>query len=77
MYAWISGPPLTQFKHGFLTPKKWHRFTQLDEHRGTAAADFGWRCFIRATHYKIQAPKAGDWLRRHTQVYLDSKTYQW
>jgi len=22
MYAWISGAPLTQFKHGFLTPQK-------------------------------------------------------
>lgn len=26
MYLWISGAPLTQFKHGFLLPQKWHRF---------------------------------------------------
>lgn len=77
MYAWISGAPLTQFKHGFLTPEKWHRFTQMDEHRGTCASDFGWRCFIRATHIDIQKPKASDWKRRHLQVYLDAKTYQW
>jgi len=77
MYAWISGAPLTQFKHGYLTPKVWHRFTQLDEHRGTAASEFGWRCFIRATHKKIQPPKDGDYLRKHCQVYLDAETYQW
>lgn len=77
MYCWISGPPLTQFKHGFLHPGKWHRFTQQDEHRGTKAAEFSWRCFIRATHYKIQMPKSCDWLRRHSQVYLDAETYQW
>ncbi|TAK59497.1 hypothetical protein [Methylobacter sp.] len=77
MYCWISGPPLTQFKHGFLTPKRWHRFTQLDEHRGTASGDFGWRGFIRATHVDIQAPKPEGHLRRHCQVYLDAETFQW
>ena len=77
MYCWLSGAPLTQFKHGYLTPLAWHRFTQLDEHRGTAAGEFGWRGFIRATHSDIQAPKVGDYLRRHCQVYLDAETYQW
>jgi hypothetical protein len=77
MYAWISGPPLTQFKHGFLTPERWHRFTQLDEHRGTLASDFGWRCFIRATHKDILLPKNEGWQRRHCQVYLDAGSYQW
>jgi hypothetical protein len=77
MWCWISGPPLTQFKHGYLTAKTWHRFTQLDEHRGTASADFCWRAFIRATPHEIKAPLAGDWLRRHSQVYLDSETFQW
>lgn len=77
MYLWISGAPLTQFKHGFLLPQKWHRFTQLDEHRGTAASDFCWRGFIRATHKDIQKPNEGDVLRRHSQVYLDAQTYQW
>lgn len=77
MYAWISGPPLTQFKHGFLSPKTWHRFNQADEHRGTMSGDFTWRGFIRATHNLILKPKSGDWLRRHSQVYLDAETYQW
>lgn len=77
MYLWISGPPLTQFKHGYIQPKVWHRFNQLDEHRGTAAGDFCWRGFIRATHVDIQRPKESDHLRRHSQVYLDAETFQW
>lgn len=77
MYIWLSGPPLTQFKHGYLEAKKWHRFTQLDEHRGTPSGDFTWRCFIRATHNEIQKPKASGWSRRHCQVYLDAETFQW
>ena len=77
MYLWVSNGPLTQFKHGFVLPQTWHRFTQLDEHRGCAASEFGWRCFIRATHQEIQEPKKENWQRRHTQVYLDAETYQW
>jgi hypothetical protein len=77
MYCWISGAPLTQFKHGFLTPERWHRFTQADEHRGTAASEFCWRGFIRATHQSIMTPKKSGHLRRHCQVYLDANTYQW
>lgn len=81
MYCWVSGAPLTQFKHGYVLPQKWHRFTQQDEHRGTAAAEFGWRCFIRATHFEIMRPKPntfpGCYLRRHSQVYVDANTYQW
>jgi len=77
MYAWVSGAPLTQFKYGYLSPKTWHRFSQLDEHRGTMASEFTWRGFIRATHKEIQKPKEFGWLRRHAQVYLDAETYQW
>lgn len=77
MYCWISGPPLTQFKHGFITPKVWHRFNQQDEHRGTMSGDFVWRGFIRASHKDIIPAKSGDHLRRHCQVYLDAATYQW
>lgn len=77
MWAWISGAPLTQFKHGYLQPKVWQRFTQLDEHRGTISRDFCWRGFIRATHQDIQKPKKENWLRRHSQVYLDANTFQW
>lgn len=77
MYIWISGGPQTQFKHGYLEPKKWFRFHQTDEHRGQAASEFVWRAFIRATHKNIQQPKKSDWQRRHCQVYLDAATYQW
>jgi hypothetical protein len=77
MYLWLSGPPLTQFKHGFVRSKTWIRFNQLDEHRGIPSDDFRWRGFIRATHRGIQEPKASGWLRRHTQVYLNAETYQW
>ena len=77
MYLWVSGAPLTQFKHGYLEPRAWHRFTQLDEHRGTAASEFCWRGFIRATHKDIMSPIIGDHKRRHAQVYLDAETYQW
>jgi len=77
MYLWLSNGPLTQFKHGYVLPKTWVRFTQLDEHRGTMASEFGWRGFIRATHIMIQPPKKQDWLRKHSQVYLDAETYQW
>lgn len=77
MYLWISGAPLTQFKHGYVLPERWHRFTQLDEHRGTPASEFCWRGFIRATHRGILEPKKSDWHRRHCQVYLDAETYQW
>lgn len=77
MYLWVSGGPLTQFKHGFVEPGHWHRFNQADEHRGIAASDNCWRGFIRATHRDLMPPKGGDVVRRHTQVYLDSNTYQW
>jgi hypothetical protein len=78
MYLWLSGGPLTQFKHGFLTPKRWHRFNQLDEHRGIAAQENCWRGFIRATHYEIKPFKQrADYQRRHCQVYLDENGYQW
>lgn len=77
MYLWISGHPLTQFKHGYVEPKKWVRFNQIDEHRGTPSSDFCWRGFIRATHHDILKPKKEDFLRRHCQVYLNAETFQW
>ncbi|MFN3453457.1 MAG: hypothetical protein ACK41T_00755 [Pseudobdellovibrio sp.] len=77
MYLWLSNGPLTQFKHGYVKAREWVRFNQLDEHRGIAAAEFGWRCFIRATHKNICPPKQSDWLRKHSQVYINAETYQW
>lgn len=77
MYLWLSNAPLTQFRHGYVEPETWVRFTQQDEHRGTASGGFCWRMFIRATHIDILKPKYEDNLRRHCQVYLDADTYQW
>lgn len=77
MYLWISNPPLTQFKNGYLEPRKWHRFYQTDEHRGNPSDHFGWRGFIRATHIGIQPIKRTDYVRKHIQVYLDAESYQW
>jgi hypothetical protein len=83
MYLWVSGHPLTEFRANGKTwkiePKKWIRFTQCDEHRGTMSEQFTWRCFIRATH-KIIMPqnKVGEsCLRRHSQVYLDASNFKW
>ena len=75
LYLWLSGPPLTQFEGGYLQPGAWHRYTQLDKHRGVPASEFCWRGLIRATHSELQPPQQGDHLRRHSQVYLDAATY--
>ena len=77
MYLWVSNAPLPQFKHGYLEPKKWHRFNQLDEHRGLPASDNIWRGFIRATHVGLKPVRQTGNLRRHCQVYLDANSYQW
>ena len=77
MWMWLSGPPLTEFRTGFVRAREWVRFTQADEHRGTPSGDFCWRGFIRATHQKLQPPKPSDWPRRHCQVYLDAGSYRW
>lgn len=81
MYLWLSGGPLTQFKHGYVVANEWVRFSQADEHRGTAASDFCWRAFIRASHSDILTIKkvttVHEYQRRHCQVYLDANTYEW
>lgn len=80
MYLWISNEPLTEFRDtGKIQNQTWVRFTQKDEHRGTMSEDFCWRGFIRATHKGIvpQRPKNRDYLRRHSQVYLDSNNFSW
>lgn len=77
MYLWLSGPPLTEFKNGFVQAKTWIKFNQNDEHRGTASGDFCWRGFIRASPFTILKPKNENNLRRHCQVYLDANTFKW
>lgn len=79
MYLWLSGSPLTQFTHGYVKPRVWHRFNQADQHRGSPAAEHGFRGFVRATHRSIVEcySDPADMPRRHTQVYLDAETFQW
>lgn len=80
MYLWVSGEPLTEFRGtGKISPCRWTRFTQKDEHRGTMSKDFTWRGFIRATHKDIipQNKTGHNPLRRHSQVYLDSNNFSW
>ena len=86
MYLWVSGSPLIQFKYpidrtdsyGFIFSQEWIPFTQKDSHRGTASLQHTWRLFIRACPNTILTPNPPEkWLRRHSQVYLDSKTFSW
>ena len=77
MYLWVSGAPLSQFRHGFLEAEHWHRFNQMDEHRGIPASDNCWRGFIRASHVELKKISETNNLRRHCQVYLDANSYQW
>jgi hypothetical protein len=83
MYLYVSGEPLTEFrKNGktwLVNANEWVRFTQEDEHRGTASNIFTWRGFIRATHKDIM-PMRGrghEPIRRHSQVYLDANNFSW
>jgi hypothetical protein len=77
MYMWLSGPPLTEFRGGFIRPREWVRFSLADEHRGTPSGDFCWRGFIRAVDRSFLPPKSSEHLRRHCQVYLDASEYNW
>lgn len=77
MFMWLSGPPLTEFRGGFVRPRQWVRFSPKDEHRGTPSGDFCWRGFVRAVDSAYLPPKTGDVLRRHSQVYLDAAEYMW
>lgn len=83
MYAWMSGPPCTQYRDGReikeWTPREWHSFTQATVHRGRASKEHCWRCFIRVIPaqfvHAINAHVVGT-QRRHSQVYLDTN-FSW
>jgi hypothetical protein len=82
MWLWVSGNPLTEFRDGErrwkVLPRAWSRFTQWDEHRGTVSEAHQWRCFIRLSPYSILKPaEPKQWLRRHSQVYLDANSFKW
>lgn len=78
MWLWLSNGPLTEFRNGYIKAKTWVKFNQADEHRGTAAQEFCWRGFIRATHKDILPPlnDLEQEKRRHCQVYV-SEDYKW
>lgn len=80
MYLWFSGQPATEFKYqGLLKSQTWYEFTQSDVHRCRQSTIHTWRLFIRLMPSGLVArPRSGDRvLRRHTQVYLDSKNFTW
>ena len=79
MYLWLSGAPFTEFSDGeFIKPRSWHGFTQLDSHRGTMSTIFTWRIFIRVAPPEFISVGIPDqWLRRHSQVYLDVNNFKW
>lgn len=81
MYLWVSGHPLTKFGDKLIEPQTWIPFTQADEHEGTCSEQFTWRGFIRAVPHEILKPKKvksfTEYLRRHTQVYLDAEKFKW
>jgi len=83
MYMWLSSAPLTLYKNadGEFTkpPQTWHSFTQSDLHRGQVCEDHVWRCFIRVipkSFLHSTTCNVGE-LRRHSQVYCDSRKFKW
>lgn len=84
MYIWLSGEPLTEYidENGNKFHKeaqKWHSFTRNDLHRGTISHIHTWRCFIRVIPkcFIHDITKNVGQIRRHCQVYLDSKHFTW
>lgn len=83
MYIWLSGSPLTLYKNEsgeFTKPaQQWHSFTQKDLHRGQMSEEHTWRCFIRVIPKEFvhtTTTNVGQ-VRRHTQVYCDSRKFKW
>lgn len=85
MYMWLSGSPLTLYKdrqtqEEYTKPaQQWHSFTQADLHRGQQSTEHTWRCFIRVIpkHFVHQTTINQGTIRRHTQVYCDSRSFRW
>ena len=85
MFMWLSSAPLTEYKDSInkkvylKQPQKWHSFTQHDLHRGTMCEEHIWRCFIRVIPKKFIHPSTINigQVRRHIQVYCDSRKFNW
>lgn len=85
MYMWLSGTPLTIYKDRKTgkeytkPPQQWHSFTQRDLHRGDVSSEHTWRCFIRVIPKEFiheTTINVGK-VRRHIQVYCDSRKFRW
>lgn len=83
MFMWLSGSPLTLYKNEdgeFTKPaQQWHSFTQSTLHRGQMSEEHTWRCFIRVIPKEFvhsTTTNVGQ-IRRHTQVYCDSRKFKW
>jgi len=85
MYMWLSGTPSTEYlnketKETYVkSTQMWHAFTQDDWHRAMPATEHCWRGFIRVVPSKFihgHTTNLGT-QRRHSQVYLDTKTFKW
>jgi hypothetical protein len=58
--------------------KQWMPFAQKDLHRETESLMNTWKLFIRACPTSILKPNPPEkWIRRHSQVYLDSNIFTW
>ena len=89
MYLWVSNQPYTEFKKKvflqgidfesyFIEAEDWVPFTQKDEHRGTVSQEHIWRVFIRCCPTTILKPAdSSEWMRRHSQVYLNAENFNW
>lgn len=83
MFLYVSGEPLTEFIRAGGLPMSvpastWIEFDQWDLHRGTMSKIHTWRLFIRLTPEPLLKPaKPSDWLRKHSQVYLDTSNFTW
>lgn len=56
----------------------WVSMDQATPHRGTISEESTWRVFARLTHKSIAPVRpVNNNIRRHCQVYLDSKSFSW
>lgn len=61
-----------------IEPEAWTAMDQRTPHRGTLAAEDGWRIFARLTHKSITPVRPVlSHIRRHCQVYLDATSFEW
>lgn len=56
----------------------WYSMSQKTPHRGTMATENTWRIFARITHKSVTPVRpVTDYIRKHSQVYLDANFFSW